>query len=1751
MGHRSFLSAVRQPTRWLRGLLLVMVAGYLPWAVVSARVSPPAGKVTAPPVFATTTPPTLVSTNVTASQSRSPAAHLTFSAQPTDAEFFRARLFSEPLLPIGGRTTAAENAALAHALVTYATASQPEDVEPVLTFLQEHRDTPWRGSLLVNLGDVYQRTGYSTRALAAWDASWKATKNATDISGRAVADRALAEWLTLALAQGKVTAVRQRLHDTSAREVRGTAESKIRNVYEQLSLLTHHTELLVPAEQRALERLAAYTHPIDATHAPHLTRTSSRLPETGGGRSWFATARRALRLGLSLRPATRSATARIVAPSLVRLRAGHAVAVLDVRDERLLVYDPLLGEERWIASKALRKESSTTALIRTGDMPEGWAAGDSTAMVFGGMCPPGPPEDNTPPRCPTCGGPGGSGPGGGGGAAPPGGGGSPEGGEGGEENSDCGTGPCTISGLAEYRLNRLTAGLLVEDTPVGYRPPLGPGVFFHVRYNQRAAFLPDVLYFSNLGPKWTHDWLSYVEDLPVSCGAGGSGGDCAPAYARVILRGGGYERYLPSGPTTYSRHWRSAAELVRTSESPLRFERRLRDGSVEVFGLSDGTPTGQGWPRVFLTEITDRRGQSVHLTYDSQFRLTAITDVLGQVTTIAYELPSDPLKITKVTDPFGRFATFTYNATGELASMTDVIGLTASFLYNGDFLTSLVTPYGTTTFRKETNWQTDPFIRRMDAIDPLGAVERVEYHTTSDSVPESVPSTEVPTGFDDFNGALNQFVSLYWDKRAMSLAPDDPQAAVVTSWLTENNFNHTWRGVNVPRYVKRPLEGRVWYAYPNQDPLSGEVGTWTRPAAVARVLDDGTSQIWQTTYNDHGVATSQTDPLGRRTSYIYADNQIDLLEVRQTTGSLNDLLTSFGNYTPQHQPQTITDAAGQTSTMTYNANGQLLTSTNSKNETTTYTYDTNGYVHQVDDAIVGARTSFTYDEYGRIRSVTDADGYIVTTTYDALNRPIRTTYPDGTYEQVIYANLDVAERRDRLGRITRKFHDAVRHLTTMRDALGRTFTQRWCVCGSLDAFVDGNGHQTQWERDLQGRTTREVRADGITSTGYTYETKTARVKMVQDPAGQNTTYTYNTDDTIQHVDYTQSAIATPSVSFTYDTSYNRLATMVDGAGTTTYAYKPIGTPGATQLASIDGPLDDDTITYDYDELGRVVTRSVNGAANWTSETYDPLGRVLTEVNPLGTFTFGYDGPTTRLASVTYPNGQTATYGYFGNLGDHRLQTIHHKYQNGATLSKFDYTYDNVGNIVTWIQQTNDDVPVEWSYTYDSVDQLLKAVKSTTGTTPNVLRRYAYTYDLAGNRLTEQIDDSVITSVYDALNRLISQQPGGALRVAGTVSEPATITIQGRPANVTSDNRFEGAVPVIPGNNNFTVSATDATGNSSSQTYQVSATGAGRAFVYDSNGNLTSDGQRTYAWDAANRLIAINQGTGAVQLSYNGHGQPFQIMEAGTTQRLVWCLKEICEERTSAGIQRLTNFGLNDSSSGNSFIVRDHLGSVIARTDDSVNVQSRAEYEPFGEILSSSGNIGEFGFGGYRALPNWHVNLTWYRAYMSSIGRWLSEDPVGLDGGVNLYAYVSNSVLNATDPSGLLPMGLGCTFKTMLVTAYCDNGPGRDWQYYKPLKDGDPMGSVGPGTVAVANANPKPYCFGTKFTIVQEWSSDPWNWQPQSDYSGEAHDTGAGWDAKHHNTKPDEWIDIWLPCKEAKQWGKQWRWVMICPSCNCR
>jgi hypothetical protein len=86
------------------------------------------------------------------------------------------------------------------------------------------------------------------------------------------------------------------------------------------------------------------------------------------------------------------------------------------------------------------------------------------------------------------------------------------------------------------------------------------------------------------------------------------------------------------------------------------------------------------------------------------------------------------------------------------------------------------------------------------------------------------------------------------------------------------------------------------------------------------------------------------------------------------------------------------------------------------------------------------------------------------------------------------------------------------------------------------------------------------------------------------------------------------------------------------------------------------------------------------------------------------------------------------------------------------------------------------------------------------------------------------------------------------------SEPAAVTVNGAPVRVSSANQFEGSANVSPAANTFTVVATDPSGNIESQEYAVDVSGPSRTFTYDANGNMTSDGTRTFEWDAEDRNV---------------------------------------------------------------------------------------------------------------------------------------------------------------------------------------------------------------------------------------------------------------------------------------------------------
>ena len=118
---------------------------------------------------------------------------LKIPANPTVQEIFRARVFEEPLVPVGGEPSADENTHLSAALVEYSKRSGPDDFSSLTAFLEKHPKSPWCAALLTDLGLEYYNTAHYSKALAAWQRAWTLAKDAADSRGKAVADRASGE----------------------------------------------------------------------------------------------------------------------------------------------------------------------------------------------------------------------------------------------------------------------------------------------------------------------------------------------------------------------------------------------------------------------------------------------------------------------------------------------------------------------------------------------------------------------------------------------------------------------------------------------------------------------------------------------------------------------------------------------------------------------------------------------------------------------------------------------------------------------------------------------------------------------------------------------------------------------------------------------------------------------------------------------------------------------------------------------------------------------------------------------------------------------------------------------------------------------------------------------------------------------------------------------------------------------------------------------------------------------------------------------------------------------------------------------------------------------------------------------------------------------------------------------------------------------------------------------------------------------
>ncbi|MFN5869359.1 MAG: RHS repeat-associated core domain-containing protein, partial [Akkermansiaceae bacterium] len=519
------------------------------------------------------------------------------------------------------------------------------------------------------------------------------------------------------------------------------------------------------------------------------------------------------------------------------------------------------------------------------------------------------------------------------------------------------------------------------------------------------------------------------------------------------------------------------------------------------------------------------------------------------------------------------------------------------------------------------------------------------------------------------------------------------------------------------------------------------------------------------------------------------------------------------------------------------------------------------------------------------------------------------------------------------------------------------------------------------------------------------------------------------------------------VSFTYDTIYGRLATMSDGTGSTSYTYHPVGQPGALMPATVDGPLANDIIAFSYDAQSRLKTHSIHGSANTTSiDAYDNLGRITQLTNPLGTFQHTYDPVNLLPKTLTAPNGMVTEFSYLNAAADLRLSEIKHTLPGNAPLSKHNYEYRKNGNITSWQRQIGANPATKFSFGYDKGDQLTSATLAAVTNPNSPLESHSFQYDKAGNRTSRQSGNVIERATHNNTNQITSTQAGGKMRVAGITDEPAKVKVNGKPALTTAQNQYEAWVDVAAGENTLTIEAEDFSPNNNKLTksWTVNVTGNAKTPSYDLNGNTLTDGTgKNYVWDAENRLTKIIYAdNSSTEFQYNGLSQRVRVIEKSAAnatisdKRYLWSGgNQPAEERDSSGSTVLKRYFPQGEQIPAAvapldklFYTRDHLGSVRELVDSTGTPCTRYDYDMWGKRVKLSGTLEtELGYTGHHHHAKSGLVLTWFRAYDTEVGRWLSADPIGEMGGLNLYGYVENNPINGWDPLGLetkCQIGLG-------------------------------------------------------------------------------------------------------------------------------
>jgi len=843
--------------------------------------------------------------------------------------------------------------------------------------------------------------------------------------------------------------------------------------------------------------------------------------------------------------------------------------------------------------------------------------------------------------------------------------------------------------------------------------------------------------------------------------------------------------------------------------------------------------------------------------------------------------------------------------------------------------------------------------------------------------------------------------------------------------------------------------------------------TYNAPGQVSEVRDP-LGRITKYGYDSDLRLISVTDPAGGVTSYTYDTSGFfgtnHLLSITDPRGNRVKEITYDGNgrviaqlfansgverysYTLSGglvTSTTITDVLGRTEVKRFNANGYTIGSIDSLGQVSTTERDlTNNLAISRSGPCGCPETNTTYDANGN-----------VTATTDRLNQTTRFEYHPvfNTITKII----------DALTKETVMDYDERGNLAFVRNALNQTTNYRYDSFGQLSEVIDPLNHKTRLEYDNFGNVNAVI--DALNNrTEYEYD-QVGRLITVIDPLGRRTSHQYDPLDRIISI----TDPAGDRTYFSYDRNGNLTATtnslgkkwtnLYDDSDRVVLRKDPLGREirmqynVADEVVSMLSPSGR-SLSYTYDQRGQLSSMT-DSLGNTISFEYDNRGNLNIVKDKRGHITTYTFDELFRPTSTRDPLGQVMTLSYdaVGNVREasdrsgRRVVIDYDDIHRPATLTFADatvsLTYDPAGR-PSRIDDTQSGF-AQW--VYDDANRVLSV------TTPAGAVNYGYNaasqrtsmaagnasvgygYDTAGRLETITQGSEVFTYSYDALSRPSGLQRPNGIRTAyeyDAVERLARLTHTNALGQPIEDYRYsytiDDEIKSVTSLSSSQLLPSAVNAGAADSANRISQFGA-TAYTFDPDGQTSTksnaQGVTQYSWDGRGRLSqAALPNDQLVNYSYDALGRLGGRTENGTTTTYLYDGLNVIRDDvgTTSSVNYLNGPGIDrklrqsSDSTGALYFLQDHLGSTVGLTDASGSVVERSQYDPFGQSAGSS--LTRFGYTGRErdALTGLlHYRSRWYDPEQ---GRFLTEDPIGFDGGLNLYAYVRNNPISYIDPMG--------------------------------------------------------------------------------------------------------------------------------------